>query len=89
MPGTITTDKIWQRAAELAGQSDRAAAIAELVQLAGDDRPALESARDRYAARLHGDGSDWAATAALTLLNRALSAYGWADPYDWSMRRKP
>lgn len=66
---------------------------AELVALAGDDRAALEAARDRLVTSLHRQADDYQATAALTLLNRALGRYGWTERYDWKVRwakhRKP
>ncbi|MDQ2729809.1 MAG: hypothetical protein M3Y91_18575 [Actinomycetota bacterium] len=91
MVGTTTLiDAICARAREL---SPGEASEAELVVMAGDDRDALEAARDRVAYRLHGHAGDHAATAALTLLNRALVRYGWSERYDWKVRwakhRKP
>ncbi len=91
MVGTTTmVDALYARAAELPpGESSEA----ELVALAGSDRDALEAARNRYSVRLHGHADDHRATAALTLLNRALMRYGWTERYDWRVRwakhRKP
>lgn len=85
-----TTDALCVRALELRPGPD---AEGELVAMAGDDRAALEAARDHFVDRLHDHGDDWAATAALTLLNRSLSRYGWSERYDWKVRwaqhRKP
>jgi hypothetical protein len=91
MAGTTTLiDAITTRAFELPPGE---ASESELVVMAGDDRHALEAARDRVVYRLHGHADDYAATAALTLLNRALVRYGWSEPYDWKARyakhRKP
>ncbi|MDQ6839071.1 MAG: hypothetical protein M3137_12265 [Actinomycetota bacterium] len=83
-------DALCARAHELTpGES----AESELVVMAGENRNALETARDRVAYRLHGHPGDYASTAALTLLNRALVRYGWSERYDWKVRwaqhRKP
>lgn len=87
---TATAEALYVRALEL---SSGEASEAELVAMAGDDRAALEHARDRLATRLHGHAGDWDATAALSLLNRALARYGWTERYDWKVRytnhRKP
>lgn len=83
----IATDPICSEALSLArdgaGYDD---AVARLVKLAGTDRAALEAARDAFARRLHSHADDYQATGALRLLNRALAAYGWRDPYDWRGR---
>ncbi|MDQ6782890.1 MAG: hypothetical protein M3063_05490 [Actinomycetota bacterium] len=90
MVGTTTIDALCARACELAPGD---ASESELVVMAGDDRDALEAARNRLAHRLHGHADDYAATAALTLLNRSLVRYGWSERYDWKVRwaknRKP
>lgn len=85
-----------RRAAELgraAGGSaparDPETDAAELLSAAGGDRRLVQQARDAYARRLHGNSSDFEATAALRVLNPALSALGWEDPYSWKHRRKP
>ncbi|MHB1534019.1 MAG: hypothetical protein ACYC1D_05290 [Acidimicrobiales bacterium] len=86
-------DALYDRAAVLGASPDRAGAVAELTAAAGDDLGALEAARDRYARHLHGRSDDWEATAALTLLNRAVASVGKRDPFDWKERwgrhRKP
>jgi len=89
-------DVIYTKAAMLAHDAEGAnpdGAVDALISAAGDDRAALEEARNRYALRLHGRSDDWEATAALTLLNRALAVLGTQDPFDWkerwSRRRKP
>ncbi|MGH9094457.1 MAG: hypothetical protein ACRDXE_04790 [Acidimicrobiales bacterium] len=93
MADLLTPETVATRASELAAGTDRAGAADELIALVGRDRAVLEAARDHVAARLHHHTGDWAATRALTLLNRALSAYGWTDPFDWKVRwahgRKP
>lgn len=91
MVGTATLiDTLCARALEL---SPGDASESELVVMAGDDRDALEAARNRVAYRLHGHADDYTATGALTLLNRALVRYGWTERYDWKVRwakhRKP
>ncbi len=93
MADVLTPQVVATRASELAGAADRAGAAAELVTLVGRDRAVLEAARDQIATRLHVNVADFAATKTLTLLNRALSTYGWTDPFDWKERwgrgRKP
>ncbi len=84
-----TADELFRRAPQLGQRPDRAAAVAELVALAGEDRAAVEAVRDRYARLLHGNSDDWDATAALNVLNPALAAMGWDDRYDWRRRRNP
>ncbi|HWG74513.1 MAG TPA: hypothetical protein VG184_10725 [Acidimicrobiales bacterium] len=88
-PSNPVAENLFQRAPALGRMTDRAAATAELVALCQGDRSALEQARDRYARRLHGHSEDWDATSALTVLNRALAAFGWTDHYGWKGRRKP
>lgn len=91
--GTTQAEMIERRARELSTSPDQRQAAEELVRLTGTDRSALESARNHLASVLHNRTDDWEATAALTLLNRALAQYGWSDPYDWKVRwrqgRKP
>lgn len=64
-----------------------------IVEAAGGDRQVLEAARDRVAARVRRQVDDFEATAALRLLNRALSETPPTDPFDWQVRwerrRKP
>jgi hypothetical protein len=57
-----------------------------LWEAAGDNRVAVEAARDHVAARIHRSVDDWDATAALTLLNKALSDMPRTDPLDWRVR---
>ena len=56
---------------------------------AGGDRRALEQAQKDLVQRIHERSDDFEATAALSLVNRALAAVGWTDPYSWKHRRKP
>ena len=89
-----TPDVLYDTAGALgAAGGDQVAAAHQLVEAAGGDTAALEAARTRYAVHLHGHADDWHATAALTLLNRALSEVGRYDKYDWRRRwargRKP
>jgi hypothetical protein len=89
----LTTDAIIQHAGELAHDDDINVAVDQLIGLAGPDRAAMESARDRVAAHLHRNVDDWKATATLTVLNRALARMPRNDPLDWRVRwskhRKP
>lgn len=81
----ITDDPICSEALALVGQPPEAAAQ-RLVDLAGPQRDALVAARNAFAERLHSHRDDYQATGALQILNRALSLYGWHDPYDWRGR---
>jgi hypothetical protein len=56
---------------------------------AGGDREGLERARADLLSRISQRSDDYAATGALTLVNRALASVGWADPSNWKHRRKP
>jgi thioredoxin-like negative regulator of GroEL len=86
----IATDPICQEALALAGPQgaggDTTAAVDRLIAMVGPDRAALVAARDAFARRLHAQSDDYAATAALRLLNRSLSKYSPPDPYDWHRR---
>ena len=81
-----TTDEIRDLATELGPTTDGEAAVARLVEAAGGDRAAIEAARDDVARHLHGNAGDWAATSALSLLNKTLVSMGWYDKYDWKIR---
>jgi hypothetical protein len=81
-----TSDVIERRAVELGSSVDHDDAVAQLVVLADGDRDALGEARKQIVRRLHGNSADHAATAALTLVNRALVTVGWSDPFDWKIR---
>lgn len=87
-----SSDIIVQRAADLTRDHDQMATD-KLIALVGSDRYALEAARDQVAAHLHRRVDDFAATATLTLLNRALAGIPIVDPLDWRVRwakhRKP
>lgn len=92
MPGTITTDDLYATVQELAGL-DPATGLARLAPLVPDNRAALGEVRNRLSARLHGHSDDYPATAALSLLNRALASAVQNEPLDWKQRwtkgRKP
>ena len=89
----LTTDTIIQQAGALASNGNLNDAVDQLVAVTGPDRTAIESARDRVAAQLHRNVEDFQATAALTVLNRALARIPRNDPLDWRVRwskhRKP
>ncbi len=95
MASPTTADELIRKAGEVAraGDANGSGASDSLVSAAGGDRQLLEAARDKVAARLHGRADDWDATAALTMLNRALSRMPRTDPLDWRVRwahhRKP
>jgi hypothetical protein len=80
-----TVEELAAEAARLAKAGD-VGAVDAIVAGAGGDRRAVEAARDEVAARLHAAVDDWDATAALTLLNRALSEMPRFDPLDWRIR---
>jgi hypothetical protein len=82
----VTGDTIERKALELATATDRKAAVSELVAAAGGDRDALAAARNLVAYRLRSNSGDFTATAALTLLNKAVVQAGWVDRYDWKIR---
>jgi hypothetical protein len=74
---------IISRALELgAAGADRRQAAEELVRASAGQREPLESARDHFVARLHGDSADYEATKALLLVNVALSEVGWTTDAD-------
>ncbi len=60
-----------------------------MEELVGAGRPALEAARTALVQRIYLHSDDYEATAALRLVNKALAALGWEDPYNWKHRRKP
>ena len=53
------------------------------------DREELKKARADLVRRISARSDDFDATAALTLVNKALAERGWDDPYSWKHRRKP
>lgn len=65
-----------------AAEGDRRVAGEELVQLSERRRELLESARDHFVGRLHGDSADHEATKALLIVNAALSQVGWRTGRD-------
>lgn len=78
-------ESVTKLAVSLAGQDGDA--VQQLVSRA--DHPSLERARADLVARLYQRPDDYEATAALRLVNRALAALGWDNPYSWKHRRKP
>lgn len=57
--------------------------------VAAGDRGALEQVRSQLTQRINQRSDDYEATAALTLVNKALATVGRVDPYSWKHRRKP
>lgn len=74
-----------ERAVSLAHPTNPGA-VEELAALGAQ---ALEDARMELVRRIHQRSDDYQATAALSLVNKALAALGWEDPYNWKHRRKP
>jgi hypothetical protein len=68
------------------GQSPESA-VKQLV--ASGDRVSLQKAQSELVQRVHERSDDFAATAALSLVNKALAIVGWVDPFSWKHRRKP
>jgi hypothetical protein len=81
-------EAIAQQAVSLAtdGQSPEAA-VQQLV--ASGDGVSLRRAQSELVQRVHERSDDFAATAALGLVNKALAIVGWTDPFSWKHRRKP
>jgi hypothetical protein len=87
-----TRDPLAEEAVVLASTLDGGgealeAAVQQLAETS--DRPALELAQRDLVNRIQLRSDDFQATAALNLVNRALAAVGWTDPYSWKHRRKP
>jgi hypothetical protein len=85
-------DAIAAKAIDLAGSvapGDESldGAVGQLV--AAGDRQELQQGRQALVERIFRNSDDYQATAALNLVNRALAASGWDDPYSWKHRRKP
>jgi hypothetical protein len=83
----FTDNAIALSAAINAGSKTTDEAVRELA--ADGDRDALHTARGELVARIYKRSDDYEATAALTLVNKALAAVGWYDPFTWKHRRKP
>lgn len=79
-------DALVQRAYTLSLSGGDPEAADDLVAAAGPARRDLEEARDRVANRVHARVDDFEASAALQLLNRALSRAPIHDPLDWRVR---
>ena len=90
MPVSATPESLESAAIETAIAGGPPDAI---VEAAGGDRQVLEAARDKVATQVRKQVDDFEATAALRLLNRALSETPPTDPFDWQVRwerrRKP
>jgi hypothetical protein len=87
-----TRDPLAEEAVVLAGTLDsNSEALEAAVQKLAEsgDRPGLEGAQRDLVRRIHDRSDDFEATAALGLVNRALAAVGWTDPFSWKHRRKP
>jgi hypothetical protein len=69
------------------GGDELDAAVQKLAE--AGDRTALERAQADLVQRIRERSDDFQATAALSLVNKALAAVGWTDPYSWKHRRKP
>jgi hypothetical protein len=81
------TDGVVSLATDLARDGATVAdAGQQLMAAANGDRGAIESARDRVAARVRTKVDDFEATATLQLLNRVLSHVPIEDPLDWKVR---
>lgn len=83
---TLTAENVAARAGELARNGSGSDPAQELLAAAGGDRKTIEVARDLVAGRVRADVGDFEATAALQVLNRALSALPIEDPLDWKVR---
>ncbi|MGH9106509.1 MAG: hypothetical protein ACRDZX_11880 [Acidimicrobiales bacterium] len=88
----VSPDPTAERAVALANASggalDGLRQGADELAAAGD-RAQLERARAELVTRIRQRSDDYEATAALSLVNRALATLGWPDPYSWKHRRKP
>ncbi len=79
-------EELVARAYELSRSGTTPDAVDRLLAVTGPRRRDLEAARDLVAARVHARVDDFAATAALQLLNRTLSEAPIHDPLDWKVR---
>ncbi len=79
-------EALMSRAYELSRAGASSDAVEQMMAAAGPQRKDLEEARDRVAAQVRARVDDFAATAALQLLNRALSKAPIHDPLDWRVR---
>lgn len=79
-------DALVSKAYELTASGATPAGWQELLSASGESRSDLEAARDLVAARVHARVDDFEATAALQLLNRAVSRAPIHDPLDWKVR---
>jgi gamma-glutamylcysteine synthetase len=82
---TTVADPVVERAVALAHEGSETA----VKELAALGRAELEKARMELVRRISLHSDDYEATAALSLVNRAIAAAGWEDPYNWKHRRKP
>jgi hypothetical protein len=81
-------EPIAEQAVALAADGQSAEAAAKELAASGD-RAGLERAQFALVQRVHERSDDFEATAALSLINKALAAVGWVDPASWKHRRKP
>jgi ApbE superfamily uncharacterized protein (UPF0280 family) len=79
---------IADQAVALAADGISAEAAAKQLAASGD-RAGLERAQFALVQRVHERSDDFEATAALSLVNKALATVGWVDPASWKHRRKP
>jgi hypothetical protein len=84
-------DPIVDQAMALAAASDAGTGSHEAAQelAATGDRAGLERAQAELVRLVHRRSDDYQATAALSLVNKALATVGWPNPYSWKHRRKP
>jgi hypothetical protein len=88
MSATDLADEALALASSLdGGEGGLTLAVGQLA--ATGDRERLERARQVLVRRIYERSDDHEATAALTLVNKALAVIGWHDPYSWKHRRKP
>jgi hypothetical protein len=83
-----TLEPIAEQAVALA--ADGLSPEAAVQQLAASaDKASLVRAQAELVRRVRERSDDFAATAALTLVNKTLASVGWADVFSWKHRRKP
>ncbi|HET9059196.1 MAG TPA: hypothetical protein VFN61_04690 [Acidimicrobiales bacterium] len=89
MPETNSTaDQALSLAGSL-GTSSQATEQAVAALAGSANVTELAQAREHLVARIYARSDDFAATAALQLVNKALAEVGWPDPFSWKHRKKP